>query len=162
MPLPLDRMTITGLGVAALGWVVLAGDAALGMLPAANEPLLPALARSDIFTVAEATVLSGFALATLGTLRTGFGALSAFFDTVLARAGSPRPQPPARRDAHERAGPEPAIEPAIEPALEVVPPAHHSARPRNYSILPNGAVEVDTLLGTRVFASLDEARDYIR
>ena len=33
---------------------------------------------------------------------------------------------------------------------------------RNYVILPDGSVEVDTLLGTRVFASLDEARDFIR
>ena len=35
-------------------------------------------------------------------------------------------------------------------------------RDRNYVILSDGSVEVETLLGTRIFASLDEARDFIR
>ena len=49
----------------------------------------------------------------------------------------------------------------VEPVIEIETP-RRPARGRNYSILPNGAVEVDTLLGTRVFASLDEAKDYIK
>ena len=35
-------------------------------------------------------------------------------------------------------------------------------RQRNYVILSDGSVEVETLLGTRIFATLDEARAFIR
>ena len=45
----------------------------------------------------------------------------------------------------------------IAPDRQAPPP-----QGRNYQILPDGSVEVETLLGTRIFASMDEARDFIR
>jgi hypothetical protein len=157
-----DRLTSVGLAVAAFGWVVLGADALLTpyLVGGGNLAAVTAL-RSDVFSVAETTVVSGFALAIMGTLRSGFGSLNRFFESVLDRANAPRPA--AAASAHAEA-PTVTIEPeVIEPAVEPAPrPAAGPAKPRNYVILANGAVEVETLLGTRIFASLDEARDFIR
>jgi hypothetical protein len=174
----MDRFTLFGLAVALLGWIVLVSDATVTpFFFAAGNMAAVASLRSDVFSVAETTIVSGFGLAIIGVLRSGFGALHRFFDTVLERASTPRqgaatPRQPAAAAAYaEHAGPHaqaPVVtvdaEPieTIEPIETVERPAPKPARPHNYVILANGAVEVDTLLGTRVFASLDEARDYIR
>lgn len=158
----LDRFTLFGLSVALLGWIVLAGDTALGFMPPTIGGMaMTAVLRQDVFAIAETAIFSGFALAILGALRAGFGALHRFFDAVLHRASTPK--------ASSVAYPEPAIEPAVaHPAHAPRPPQPKTVdvkaqrQGRNYTILANGAVEVDTLLGTRVFASLDEARAYIR
>lgn len=160
--MPLDRFTLFGLSVALLGWIILAADTALGFVQVSLGGLtMTAVMRQDVFAVAETAIFSGFALAILGALRAGFGALHRFFDAVLHRASTPKPAPVAY--------PEPVIEPAVaHPAHGPHAPQHRTVdvkaqrQGRNYTILANGAVEVDTLLGTRVFASLDEARAYIR
>ncbi len=154
-----DRSTSFGLAVAAAGWIVLIADAALSpfLVTAGNMAAVASL-RSDVFSVAETTIISGFALAILGALRSGFGALQRFFENVLDRASAPRATPATvYPDAPPVSIQPETVEPIVEPAPR---PAPH--RSRNYTILANGAVEVETLLGTRVFASLDEARDYIR
>ncbi len=154
--MPLDRFTLFGLSVALLGWIVLAADTALGVFTASFGGLaMSAVMRQDIFAIAETAIFSGFALAILGALRAGFGALHRFFDAVLHRASTPKPAPVTY--------PEPVVD-----TVDVPPPPRRTVDAkaqrggRNYTILANGAVEVDTLLGTRVFASLDEARAYIR
>ena len=155
--MPLDRFTLFGLSVAMLGWIVLGADTALGFATASFGGLaMSAVLRQDIFAVAETAIFSGFALAILGALRAGFGALHRFFEAVLHRASTPKATTPV-------AYPEPAVD-----IVEASPPPRKTVDAkvqrggRNYTILANGAVEVDTLLGTRVFASLDEARAYIR
>lgn len=159
--MPLDRFTLFGLSVALLGWIVLAADTALGFVSAAPGGVMTAVMRQDVFAVAETAIFSGFALAILGALRAGFGALHRFFEAVLHRASTPKATPVAY--------PEPVIEPSVaHPSQAPHPPQHRTVdvkaqrQGRNYTILANGAVEVETLLGTRVFASLDEARAYIR
>lgn len=154
--MPLDRFTLFGLSVALLGWIVLAADTALGFLTTTFGGLaLSAVLRQDIFAVAETAIFSGFALAILGALRAGFGALHRFFEAVLHRASTPKVTPVAY--------PEPVVETVdVPPAPRKTVDVKAQRGGRNYTILANGAVEVDTLLGTRVFASLDEARAYIR
>ena len=160
--MPLDRFTLFGLSVALLGWIILGVDTALGFAPASiGAVAMTAVMRQDVFAVAETAIFSGFALAILGALRAGFGALHRFFDSVLHRASTPNPA----RVVY----PEPVIERAVAQAPHPThAPQHRTVdakaqrKGRNYTILANGAVEVETLLGTRVFASLDEARGYIR
>ncbi len=152
----LDGFTRFGLALAVIGWILLIADAVSPLALPGGGLALSAFARSDIFTVAQTVIASGFALAILGTLRSGFGALHRFFEAVLHRASAPRPTPMPTTP-----------EPMVEPVVEVPHPAPRSAEPRslqgkNYTVLPNGAVEVETLLGKRIFASLEEARDYIR
>ncbi len=152
----IDRFTWFGLGLAILGWVVLIAVTVTGPLLFANGgATITAVMRADIFSIAEMAIASGLALAILGALRSGFGALHRFFDAVLQRANNgPRPAPaPA---------PTPIVEPVVvAPEPDIAPP-RTKPRGKNYTILANGAVEVETLLGNRIFASLEEARDYIR
>ncbi len=165
---PRHRLVGFGLALVILGWVVLLADLLLSdaLLKAGSLVAVLAL-KGDIATLAQTLVLTGLGLSLLGGLREGFGALSRFFDAVLQRSTTPRPGPMpedvpdagpervvtvpqgAERMGGERLAPERAAGPA-------------AARDRNYSILPDGSVEVDTLLGTRIFASMDEARDFIR
>lgn len=154
--MPLDRFTLFGLSVALLGWIVLAADTALGFLTTSFGGLaMSAVMRQDVFAVAETAIFSGFALAILGALRAGFGALHRFFEAVLHRASTPKPSSVVY--------PEPVVHTVdVPPSPRKTVDAKAQREGRNYTILANGAVEVDTLLGTRVFASLDEARAYIR
>ncbi len=152
-----NRFVAFGLAMVVLGWVVLVVDFLLGdaMLQAGRLVAVLSL-KGDIATLAQLLVLTGLGLAILGGLRDGFGALNRFFDTVLQRSAGTRPPP---------------MPDAYEEEMDVVPVPHVHDRPaterhpvtaRNYTILPDGSVEVDTLLGTRIFASMEEARDFIR
>lgn len=151
----IDRFTWLGLGVAVLGWGVLVADltVAQSILNAGNIVAVVSL-RTDIVTLAQATIASGLGLAVIGTLRSGFGTLHQFFDAVLQRSFETKPSGPAE---------------PIEPYMMTQPiqtvdrmPSMGPIRERNYVVLADGSVEVETLLGTRIFASLDEARDFIR
>ena len=162
---PRNRFVTFGLAMVVLGWLVLVADLLLSdaMLQAGRLVAVLSL-KGDIATLAQLLVLTGLGLAILGGLREGFSVLNRFFDTVLQRSQASRPNP----------GAEPA---AFDDDEDEDVPIHHAAvhhvpeRPgvertpmqaRNYTILPDGSVEVDTLLGTRIFASMDEARDFIR
>lgn len=151
----IDRFTRWGFAIVLLGWAVLLADMTISesVLRAGNLVAVISL-RSDIVTLAQTAILSGFGLALFGALRSGFGALNRFFEAVLQRSSVPRPSP--------------AVEQPVPPSPSVASHTIERMAPtgqikdRNYVILPDGSVEVDTLLGTRVFASLDEARDFIR
>lgn len=139
------RITALGLAVAALGWVALVAVTALAdhfaqrHLAATTEHL-----HADAVAIAECLIGSGFALALIGTMRTGFGALNRFFTAALdrsaARGSATAPPAEAVIDDSGRSGP---------------------AVRRPYSILADGSVEVETILGTRRFASMAEAREFI-
>ena len=147
-----NRLKVFGFGLVILGWVILLADLTLSDSVLKAGSLVAVLAlKADIVTLA----LTGFGLAVLGTLKDGFGALNRFFDAVLQRSSGPRPAPmPNAAEADD------AIVVPNANDRSPSPPAPH--RDKNYVILPDGSVEVDTLLGTRIFATLDEARDFIR
>lgn len=143
----LDRMTVLGLAVAALGWMTLVAAIAFAdRLAQRDLATTPGRFHADVVAIAVCLIGSGFALAVIGTLRTGFGALNRFFVAALDRSASrvvsatTTPQP-TRAD----------VSTSESPAVERRP----------YSILADGSVEVETILGTRRFASMAEARDFI-
>lgn len=143
-----DRLTWVGLMMVALGWALLLSGAS------AMEAMVRILGRAgappfDPAVIAQATILTGFGLAILGALQTGFGALKHFFDAVLERTAP--------------TGPKMAIEP------RQAPPAQRSKsivkrgllKERPYVLFGDGTIEVETLLGMRRFTSLREAHEFI-
>ena len=151
------RLTTFGLGLVVVGWAILIADLVLGEAVLKAGSLVAVLSvKADIVTLAQTLVLTGFGMALLGALRDGFGALNRFFDAVLQRAATPRPAPMPEPPPEE-------AEMVVAPSVDIRPPvAAPQKRERNYVIRQDGSVEVETLLGTRVFATLDEARDFIR
>lgn len=192
----IGRMTWAGFGIALIGWILLIIDlVASDALIKAGSLVSTLSLRSDIVTLAQTVILSGFGLAIVGTLRAGFGAFTRFFDAVLQRSTSPRPKSstvlepepvapepvrtpdpatprapevitvtptvvtPERPSPHER----PAAEkPAAERAAPPERPKPPRSKERNFVILSDGSVEVETMFGTRIFATMDEAKDFIR
>jgi hypothetical protein len=152
----LGGFTIVGLAIAALGWVLLLGSLLVSDATLQAGSLVARLSiRADLVTLSQTAVASGFGLAIIGALRSGFGAFGQFFDAVLQRSARPRTSAP----------PEPTVPPISVAPVDREPPiprARASDRDRNYVILPDGSVEVETMFGTRVFATLDEAREFIR
>ena len=146
-----NRLRGFGFGLVILGWVILVADLTAGSLVAVLA------LKADIVTLAQCLLLTGFGLAVLGALKDGFGALNRFFDAVLQRSSGARPSPmPAAAEAED------TVVVTVPNGSDRSPGSAAQHRDRNYVILPDGSVEVDTLLGTRIFATLDEARDFIR
>ncbi len=133
--LAFGRLTWIGLVVAALGWALMIGEATMADV-VVHAPRAPTL-HGDLVVVAQCLIGSGFALAIVGALQSGFGTLNRFFEAVLSRSsqrasGAPAPVAPA--PARER---------------------------RPYRTLADGSVEVETIVGTRRFATMREAADFI-
>ena len=140
----LGRLTWLGLAVAAIGWALLIGAAMLAeRLAKTGAAGAPGL-HEDLVEIARCLIGSGFGLALIGALQTGFGALNRFFSAVLSRSTS-------------RAAP---MQAPVAP-----PPVDRAAEPlrerRPYQILADGSVEVETIVGTRRFDTMDEAREFI-
>jgi hypothetical protein len=154
-----NRLVGFGLALVILGWVVLVADLTLSDSVLKEGSLVAVLSlKADIVTLAQTLVITGLGLVIVGALRDGFGALNRFFDAVLQRSSTPRPAPmPDPPTADVEHGDLTAVTPGGD---RILSPAPH--RDRNYVVLPDGSVEVETLLGTRIFATLDEARDFIR
>ncbi|MGP8233444.1 MAG: hypothetical protein ACLQL2_12400 [Methylovirgula sp.] len=137
-----DRLTWIGFMVVALGWaLLLSGAPALALYAAAFGHKLP----FDMTAIAQATILSGFGLAVLGALQSGFGALNNFFDRVLERTA--------------RSGEVAAAAPRKKPVANVVQRGRLKDRP--YVLFGDGTIEVETLLGLRRFTSFKEAREFV-
>jgi hypothetical protein len=133
-----DRLTWIGFMVVAFGWaLLLSGAPTLQIFVAAIGHKLPV----DMPAIAQATILSGFGLAIVGALQTGFGALKHFFDTVLERTS--RPGEAANK----------------KPVTKVVERGRLKDRP--YVLFGDGSIEIETLLGQRRFASFKDAREFI-
>ncbi len=142
-----DRLTWIGLMVVALGWALLLSGASV------MEPMVRIIGRSgaaplDLATIAQATILTGFGLAILGALQSGFGTLKHFFDAVLERTARPGAkmagEPPQHQRQHQRS---------------IVERGRLKDRP--YVLFGDGTIEVETLLGMRRFTSLREAHEFI-
>lgn len=166
--------TWLGLAIVVLGWALLVFDIVAGDTVAKSGTLVATLSlRADIMTIAQTAILSGFGLTITGVLTSGFGAFSRFFDAVLYRSSSPRtpapaPVAPSFRDSSPMSppmSPSSAAPPVVMPIERSPPPAPPPplrSKEHNYVILADGSVEVETMFGTRIFATLDEAREFIR
>jgi hypothetical protein len=125
-------LTWLGLLVAGLGWTApwffpAMGDDEIGFL------LRYASSPAAMQTIAQNMILSGFGIAILGALQTGFGALNQH----LHAAGRP----------------------ASAELGQVV--ERGKLQDRQFSRFADGSVEVETLLGTRRFASMADAQGFI-
>lgn len=139
-----DKMTWVGFMIVALGWTLLLSAPQLLDFLASLSGRTGGSAGFDAVAIAECTILSGFGIAIIGALQTGFGATKCFVDAATARA--------------------------VPPPTKVVGPA--GVRPkkiaergwvkdRAYVLFVDGSVEVETMLGRRLFPSLQEAREFI-
>jgi hypothetical protein len=139
-------LTWLGFALAALGWVLLLfGTTVADILIAKMPHLLPPAFHADLLDIAKTIIFSGFGLAIVGALQTGFGTLNRFFGAVLMRS--------TQRDNEQ---PRP-----VEPTVERPSPTVAAAKRRPYRMFPDGSVEVDTIVGTRLFKTMAEARDFI-
>ena len=149
----IGRLTWIGLILAAIGWALLLGEATIADIVTvkAARPITPTF-HADLLDVAKCLIGSGFALAIVGALQTGFGVLSRFFDAVLTRSG--------QRNAGA-SQPEPTIVPRESRTADRAPREPRVSERRPYRTLPDGSVEVETILGTRRFDTMAQAREFI-
>ena len=141
--LALSRLTWIGLVVAALGWALMIGEAAVADVSrVARAPSL----HGDLVLIAACMIGSGFGLAIVGALQSGFGTLNRFFEAVLSRST-------------QRASSATSV-PRSAPVVGAATPSPLRER-RPYRTLADGSVEVETILGTRRFATMHEAAEFI-
>jgi hypothetical protein len=137
-----DRLTWVGLMITALGWTLLLSS------PQLIELLASLSGRPGVYsnmpTIAECSILTGLGLAILGALQTGFGALSKFFESVLEKAGKPRPKGAGARSQQQKK--------IVERGW---------VKDRAYVLYMDGSVEIETMLGRRIFSSLQDAQEFI-
>ena len=135
---------LTGLGAAG----VVVSWAALLWAAFAEQPLGAdaAVARHHLVTLAQCALLTSLALVLVGALRRGFSALDSFFASILERTATPR----------AAAAP---VAPVKAPETGVVDAGKVGGRP--FRRFANGSVQVDTLLGQRLFANMEDARAFV-
>jgi len=137
-----DRLTWVGFLITALGWTLLLAA------PQVIELIANLTGKQGNYlnmpTIAECSILTGLGIAIVGALRTGFGVLKKFFEAVLDRTGKSRTNPSGS------AGPQKKL---------VVERGRVKDRP--YVLYLDGSVEVETMLGRRIFSSLSEAQEFI-
>ncbi|HEY1736769.1 MAG TPA: hypothetical protein VGG12_08985 [Methylovirgula sp.] len=138
-----DRLTWVGLMIVALGWALLLSgassiDALAHLVGLQTVPV-------NLGTLSQATMLTGFGLAILGALQTGFGALKRFFDLILERTARTAPKMTVDMPRAEKTS-------IVERGL---------LRDRPYVLFGDGSIEVETLLGMRRFTSLQDAYEFI-
>jgi len=137
-----DRLTWIGFMVAALGWTLLLSASQL------TELLASLTSRSgsnlNMPTIAQCVILTGFGIAIMGALQTGFGALNNFFESVLERTGNPQSKVMSQRSAQQKK--------IVERGW---------VKDRAYLLYMDGSVEVETMLGRRIFPSLQDAQEFI-
>lgn len=142
MSMAFNRLTWAGLGVVGFGWVLFL----LQTLSGAGQPGTLSAPFDDFEPFAQNVILSGFGLAILGALQSGFSALNRFFDAILERAVNKA----------ETAGASQA--PELNPD-EIIDRGRIADR--DYAMFADGSVEVETLLGTRRFRSRAEAEAFV-
>jgi hypothetical protein len=171
--------------IVVIGWVLLLAAAQLNHFFASfsgSDGVGNASFNVDM--IAQCTIWSGFGIAIICTLQTGFGALHQFFDAVLVRSGKAQFEMPRDLRAERK---------LAAGALQIKEGEASSAKStqtklvtnkltqgaskaqtgikkivergwvkdRAYVLFADGAVEVETMLGLRRFASLQEAHDFI-
>ncbi len=138
------RLTWVGFMIVALGWVL------LFTAPELAEFLGSATGRSmyldhfNIPVIAPCTMLTGFGMAIFGALQTGFRALDRFFVSVIERSSKPGSETRTRRPEQPRK--------IVERGW---------LKDRAYVLFMDGSVEMETMLGRRLFPSLQDAQEFI-
>jgi len=138
----LGRVGWIGAILVALGWaLLLIGSPVLRLIDNSKLDWLVGSTTFDAEVIGHDVILTGIGLAIIGTLQTGFSALTRFFDAVLKNivdSQTPVAPPPSK--------PEPKRTRITEFGVVV---------------LDDGSIEVETILGTRRFASFAEAREFM-
>jgi hypothetical protein len=138
----LGRVGWIGVILVVLGWaLLLLGSPLLRLIDGIKLDWLVGSTTIDPEVIGHDMILTGIGLAIIGTLQTGFSALTRFFDAVLKNiADSP---------------------------ISAAPPPLKSEPKRTritefgVIVLDDGSIEVETILGTRRFASFAEAREFM-
>jgi hypothetical protein len=163
--LQFGKLTWVGLMVVTLGWtLLLSGISLADIIARLSGHASPAAMSINMALVAQCTILTGFGLAILGLLQTGFSTLNRFFDSVLERTAKKQDfdHSPMRAEVAPRAvGPAQTYKaaPAVKPRGKIV--ERGLLKDRAYIRFGDGSIEVETLLGRRSFASLREANEFI-
>lgn len=139
-----DKMTWVGLMIVALGWTLLLSAPQLADFLASVSGRAGGPAGFDAAGIAQCTILSGFGIAILGALQTGFGATRCFLEAALTRSAPP---------PTKVAGPAATRQKKIAERGWV--------KNRAYVLFVDGSVEVETMLGRRLFASLQDAQEFL-
>jgi len=139
-----DRLTWVGFMVIALGWALLFSAPQLAELLASFSGRSMNAGYLNMPTIALCTIFSGFGVAILGALQTGFGALNKFFESVLERTAKSGPPALANRPEQPRK--------IVERGW---------LKDRAYVLFMDGSVEIETMLGRRLFPSLQDAQEFI-
>ncbi|WP_041367396.1 hypothetical protein [Methylocella silvestris] len=173
-----ERLTWIGFMIVAAGWALLFSSPQLHYAMPRFPGQVGESGALDFALVAQSVIFCGLGLAIIGALQTGFGALNKFFEAVMARSQLtssrvPAPAPPPQNSAGRPSASAP-LQPSLRPAPQ--PKAVSAkARPENarkilergwvkdraYVQFGDGSVEVETLLGRRMFSSLHEAQEFI-
>ncbi len=144
-----DRLTWVVFMIVALGWALLFSAVQLTDVLAQLSGRWVEGRVLSVATIAQCTILSGFGIAILGALQSGFGALNKFFEAVLVRSAPS----PGQRAAKAAVQQQPAHPRKI---LE-----RGWVKDRAYVLFADGSVEVETMLGRRKFPSLQDAQEFI-
>jgi hypothetical protein len=140
----LDRLTWVGFMIVALGWALLISAPQLAELLMNLTGHAMNAGYLNTPTIALCTVLTGFGLAILGALQTGFGALNKFFESVLERTARSGANVLATRPVQSRK--------IIERGW---------LKDRAYVLFMDGSVEIETMLGRHLFPSLQDAQEFV-
>lgn len=153
-----NGFTWLGLVIVVLGWALLLASLLISDATLKAGNLVAAMTtRGDIVTIAQTGIVSGLGIAIIGALHSGFGAFGRFFDAVLQRSVSPRRDLPV-----EPSAPTVSVSSVDRGTAPPMPPPPLRPKDKNYVTRPDGSVEVETLFGPRVFATMEEAREFIR
>lgn len=138
-----DKTTWIGLIIAAFGWTMVVSTPQLTTYWASGgQP--PVIAALDIARIAQCTILSGFGIAILGALQTGFAIMKRVLEARLVASSSREIKLSAQN---------------ASPTRKIV--ERGWVKSRAYILFDDGSVEVETMLGRRLFGSLDEAQQFI-
>jgi hypothetical protein len=137
----LGRVGWVGAATTATGWIILIGSPFLRLIDGSKFEWLFGFATLDIEVVSHDLILTGIGLAIIGSLQTGFGALTRFFEAVLRNTAEPSA--------------------VITDPLPMPETARRRITEFGVVVLDDGSVEVETILGTRRFASFAEAREFM-
>ncbi|MDE2361462.1 MAG: hypothetical protein KGM42_02195 [Hyphomicrobiales bacterium] len=148
---------LAGFTLLGFAWALLAGMLVLRALGGRPDLIDAELAMCVVLVLC----VSGATLIVGNVMTVGFGALDAFFNQALERSARRASQAAQAPSAHTAA-------PAPAPARTDQKKSLHDAvveqgylGDRPFTLFGDGAVSVETLLGTRRFASFHEAEEFI-
>ncbi len=160
-----ERLTWIGFMIVAAGWALMFSAPELAALTAhlsgrsAEGPTL------NFPIIAQCVIFSGFGIGIIGTLQTGFSALNKFFEAVLARSQGSKAHVPPTPSTHAAVCVPTPIPARAATRREPQNPRKILERgwvkDRAYVLFTDGSVEVETMLGRRMFSSLQDAQEFI-